>query len=71
MYEALMLALPIFHKVFVLETNVCAIGLGAVLSQKVRPLTYVIKALSPQHIRLSIYEKMYITILMAVNIWRH
>lgn len=35
LYEALMLALPNFHKVFVLEINVCAIGLGAVLSQEV------------------------------------
>jgi len=55
--EAIILALLNFHKVFVLETDACVVGLGGILSQKGIPLTYISKALSPQHLGLSIYEK--------------
>ena len=32
--EALILALSNFHKVFVLETDTCVVGLGGILSQR-------------------------------------
>jgi hypothetical protein len=32
--EAIILALSNFHKVFVLETDACVVGLGGILSQK-------------------------------------
>lgn len=43
------LALPDFSAPFVLETDACDIGIGAVLMQHGRPLAYLSKALSPRH----------------------
>lgn len=52
-----MLVLLDFHKVFVLKIDVCAIRLGIMLIQKGGSLAFVGKALSPQHIWLSINQK--------------
>lgn len=69
--EALILASPDFTKLFVLEIDTCAIKLRVVLSQKGRPLFYFSKALYAKYIRLSIYEKEYLAILIVVEMWRH
>lgn len=65
---ALVLAFPDFHKVFILETYACAFRLEAMLSQEGKPLALVSKALSSSHhLRLSIYKKEFIAILMAID----
>jgi len=69
--ETSILALPDFTKPFVLETNACDTGIGAVFSQEGRPLTFMSKALGVKHLGLSIYKKEYLAILMAVHKWRH
>jgi hypothetical protein len=69
--ETSILALPDFTKPFVLETDACDTGIGAVLSQEGRPLTFMSKALGVKHLGLSIYEKEYLAILMVVDKWRH
>jgi hypothetical protein len=68
--QAPVLALPDFSKPFVLETDACDQGIGAVLMQGGHPLAYVSKALGPQTRGLSTYEKEYLAILMAVDHWR-
>jgi hypothetical protein len=55
----------------VLETDACDYGLGAVLSEEGKPVAYFSKSLSSKHLGLSIYEKEYLAILMAVEKWRH
>lgn len=52
-----MLALPNFSEEFVIETDACKDGIGAVLMQSCHPLTFYSRALGPQHTRLSVYEK--------------
>lgn len=49
----LVLAMPKFEKQFVLETDLCHNGIGAVLMQEGQTITYLSKALSPRHLGLS------------------
>lgn len=65
------LAMPNFNEVFTLETDACASGIGAVLSQKAQPIAFLSKALSEQHKQLSIYEKEFLAVIMVVERWRH
>lgn len=64
-------ALVDFTKPFVVETDAFVIGIGAVLMQRGRPIVYFSKALSPKHKWLSTYDKEYMTVLSAVDKWRH
>ena len=69
--EVLVLGLPDFNKPFVVETNACDSGIGAVLSHKGRPLAFLSRALSSRHEGLSIYEKEFLAVLIDVERWRH
>lgn len=71
MCEALVLALPDFSKPFELETDACDKGVGAVLMQQGRPITYFSKSFCPKNQRLSTYEKELIAILSSMDKWRH
>lgn len=70
MVQALVLAMPDFSKQFVLETDACDVGIGAVLMQDHHPLAYLSKHLCPRNQTLSVYEKECLAILMAVEKWR-
>ena len=65
-----MLKLPDFSQPFILETDACGTGIGAVLMQAGRPIAYLSKALSVKHCELSIYEKEFLALIMAVERWR-
>ncbi|KAL0309707.1 UNVERIFIED_CONTAM: Transposon Ty3-G Gag-Pol polyprotein [Sesamum radiatum] len=58
-------ALPDFAKPFVVETDACDKGIGAVLMQDHRPIAYLSKALGPRTQGLSVYEKEFLAILLA------
>jgi len=52
------------------ETDACVEGIGAVLMQKGQPIAYLSKALGAKHKDLSIYEKEFLGLKMAVEKWR-
>jgi hypothetical protein len=64
------LALPDFSRTFVIETDACSKGIGAVLLQNKHPIAFLSKALGPRHRGLSTYEKECLAILMAIDKWR-
>jgi hypothetical protein len=59
-----------FTKPFAIETDACQNGVGAVLLQNGHLLAYVSKPLGLKTQGLSIYEKEYNAILVAVEKWR-
>ena len=65
------LALPDFSQPFVVETDACGWGIGAVLMQRGHPLAYISKALSGKHQGLSVYEKELLAIVYTVSKWQH
>lgn len=71
MTQTLVLGLPNFQKQFIVETDACADGIGAVLMQQAQPIAYLSKALGETHKALSISEKEFLALIMAVDKWRH
>lgn len=69
--QAPVLALPDFTKEFILETDACATGVGAVLMQQGHPLAFLSKALGPKNQALSIYDKECLAILLALDKWKY
>jgi hypothetical protein len=64
------LALPDFTRQFIVEMDACDTGIGVVLMQDGHPLAFLSKSLSVQHRALSIYEKEFLALIMAVERWR-
>lgn len=69
--EAPVLALPDFNIQFVVETDACGSGIGAVLMQKGHPIAYISRHLKGKQVHLSIYEKELLAVVFAVQKWRH
>lgn len=67
MTSTLVLALPDFTIPFVVETDASDGGVGAVLMQKDQPIAFLSKALGPNHQKLSIYEKEFLALIMAME----
>ena len=64
------LALPNFQEPFEVETDGSDIGIRAVLMQHGQPVAFLSKALGESHKHLSIYEKEFLALIMAVEKWR-
>jgi hypothetical protein len=54
-----------------MEIDACQDGIGAVLMQKSQLIAYLSKALGEKHRHLSIYEKEFLALIMAIEKWRH
>lgn len=57
MCKAHVLGLPVFDKVFIVETDACGNGIGDVLIQDNHPLSFISRQLKGKQLHLSIYEK--------------
>lgn len=64
------LAMPNFQLQFTVETDACQDGIGAVLMQQGQPVAFLSKALGDKHKKLSICEKEFLALIMAVERWR-
>lgn len=64
------LALPDFQQPFSIETDACSTSIGAVLTQAGHLVAYYSKTLGIKNQQLSIYEKEFLAIMMAVEKWR-
>ena len=64
------LVLPNFDQPFCVETDACDSGVGAVLTQQGHPVAFYSKALGLKNKQLSIYEKEFLAIMMAIDKWR-
>lgn len=65
--QAPVLASPNFAKELVLETDVCNVGIGAVLMQDGHPIAYLSQGLNATNLARSTYEKKSLAILLAVD----
>jgi hypothetical protein len=64
------LALLDFKIPFIIETDACQDGIGAVLMQQNRPIAYISKVLPETKKGLSTYEKELWALIYAIQKWR-
>jgi hypothetical protein len=71
MTTAPILAMPNFKLPFTLEADASGYGIGAVLMQNGRPISFISKSLGPKAVALSTYDKEALAILEALKKWKH
>lgn len=61
------LSLPDFNQIFVIECDACGSGVGTVLMQSHKPLTFFSQTLKGKNLQLSTYEKDLLTLVITVK----
>ncbi|KAM2097567.1 hypothetical protein ACFX1R_021097 [Malus domestica] len=64
-------ALPDFSTTFELEYDTSGNGIGAILQQRGRPITFTSQALGPRNQALSTYKRELIAIMHAIKKWQN
>ncbi|CAL2256575.1 unnamed protein product [Prunus armeniaca] len=65
------LALPDLTKPFIIESDAFGTGIGVVLQQEGRPISFTSKTLGPRNQALSTYEREMMAIVHAIKKWHH
>lgn len=68
---ALVLALPNFEKLFMVEFDSCGVGIGVVLSQEGRPIAYFSEKLSEPPQKWLNYEQELYVVFGVLKHWEH
>lgn len=64
------LSLPNFLEKFVIKCDACCVGMGAVLIQNQKPITFLSQALKGKNFLLSTYENELLVLVIVVRKWR-
>lgn len=71
MTQTPILAMPNFSQPFVIEADASGFGVGVVLMQNGKPISYFSRMLSSKARQCSIYEQELMAIVLAVKRWNH